>query len=165
MPRRVVRLRRGPVRGARQLGGIPQADYEYQGPRLLDPGGGIFADYYNGDTVTIFPFTAGIASQQVIPLNPLRLYVLIQNNSAGVGVVGDIFINFGQSATATNSLILPTGGVYEQTGVGGGRSLDPQKMQFSSGAFIAADSVHVLGANAGMQCIIMEGLRPAIQVR
>lgn len=164
MHQRMVRLRRRPLRPPRQLGGIPQPDYEYQGPELLDPGGGVFSDYYNGDTTSIFPFIAGLASQLVIPLNPLRLYLLIQNNSAGAST-GDIFINLGQSATATNSLVLPSGGVYEQTGVGGGRSLDPEKMQFSSGAFIGPDSVHVLGEFAGMACVIIEGLRPAIQVR
>ena len=159
--RRVVRLRPSPGRGGRQLGGIPQADYEYQGPELLDPGGAIFSDYYNGDTTTIFPFTANLGSQQIIPLNPLRLYLLVQNNSAGAST-GDIFINFGQSATATNSLVLPTGGVYELSGVGGGRSLDPKKIQFSSGSFIGPDSVHVLGEFAGMACVIIEGIRPAL---
>ena len=162
MRQRMVQLRRrAPLRRQPGLGGIPQPDYEYQGPELLDPGGGIFSDYYNGDTTTVFPFTANLTSQQVIPLNPLRLYLLVQNNSAGAST-GDIFINFGQSSTLTNSLVLPSGGVYEQTGVGGGRSLDPKKMQFSSGSFIGPDSIHVLGEFAGMACVIIEGIRPAL---
>ncbi len=138
-----------------QLGEIENREYYRQGRQILDPGGGVAGDYYNIDTSTIFPFITAAVSQQIIPMNPLRVYLVIQNTSAA-----DIFINFGQSATLTNALRLPAGGFYEQVGVGGGRNVSAT-ISNMGGSFITSDSLHIIGSAAGLSGVVIEGIRPA----
>ncbi len=148
-------VRRRPIEKVTQLGEIENREYYHQGRQILDPGGGIAGDYYNIDTSTIFPFIAGVASEQIIPMNPLRVYLVIQNTSLAA-----IFINFGQAATLTNGLRLAAGAFYEQIGVGGGRNV-AGSISNMGGSFITSDSLHIIGSAAGLAGVVIEGIRPA----
>ena len=64
------------------------------GKRVLAPGTAFVTDYVNRNTLSLFPFTIGIAAARILPSNPLRTYLIIQNKSGGT-----IFINFGQNPT------------------------------------------------------------------
>lgn len=148
-------VRRTQAQKISQLGEIEHREYYHQGRQILDPGGGIAGDYYNIDTSTIFPFTAGLVSIQIIPMNPLRVYLVVQNTSAA-----NIFINFGQAATLTNALRLPAAAFYEQVGVGGGRNVSGSISNYG-GSFITSDSLHIIGSAAGLSGVVIEGIRPA----
>ena len=125
------------------LGEIPGTRFPTQ---INDPGSGLFPQWINGYTAAMYPFVIGLASQQIIPANPLRAYLLIQNKNAAA----DMFVNFGSDATAFNSVIIIPRGNYELIGGANG------------GSFCPGDSVHVLGAAAGMNGVIVEGILPPI---
>lgn len=140
-PRQPIRTRRRPAPG---VGDLPY-DRQPVGP-INDPGAGLIPDWTNNYTATNFPFIIGTNSEQIIPANPLRAYVLIQNKDAG----SDMFVNFGVSATAFNGVIIIPRGNYELIGGANGGSFSP------------SDSIHVLGAAANMQGVIVEGVLPPI---
>jgi hypothetical protein len=136
-----------PRRRPGQLGDLPLTQRLDRAPGPLhDPGTGLIPEWVNNYTATLFPFVIGLASQIIIPSNPLRTYVLIQNKDA----VNDMFINFGNDATTFNGIIIIPRGNYELIGGANG------------GPFCPSDSVHVLGAAAGMNGVIVEGVLPPV---
>ncbi len=126
------------------LGDIPSRG-ESVGPRF-DPGFGLRPDWINNYTAALYPFVAGVTAQQIVPANPLRTYLIVQNKNAA----SDMFINFGQKATALNGLIIIPRGNFELIGGANG------------GAFCPSDSVWILGAAAGLNGVLMEGVLPPI---
>lgn len=140
-PRQPIRTRRRPAPG---VGDLP---YNRQpvGP-INDPGAGLIPEWTNNYTATTFPFIIGTTSAQIIPANPLRAYVLIQNKDGA----SDMFVNFGVSATSFNGVIIIPRGNYEFVGGALG------------GPFSPSDSIHVLGAGANMEGVIVEGVLPPI---
>jgi len=130
--------------GRRGLGDLPR-DHSRTGP-LNDPGAGLIPDWVNNYKASNFPFVTGLISQQVIPANPLRCYVLVQNKNA----LNDMFINFGADATPFNGVIIIPRGNYEF--VGGS----------NNGAFSPSDSINILGAIAGMNGVVVEGVLPPV---
>ncbi len=98
-------------------------------------------DWINRNTLSLFPFTIGISAARILPANPLRTYLVVQNKSGGV-----IFINFGQNPTAFASIEIPAGGNYEFTGGATGGAFSPQ------------DDIYVLGSVAGLDGVAGEGL-------
>lgn len=137
MPR--LRVQRGP---GRNLGDLP-----YYGDRpgpVNDPGLGLIPAWINNYTTANYPFIVGLAAQQIIPANPLRAYLLIQNKNGA----SDMFINFGQKATAFNGVILIPRGNYELIGGSNG------------GSFVPSDSVWILGGAANMEGVLVEGVLP-----
>lgn len=102
------------------------------------------AGWSNPYTATNFPFVIGTESMQIVPANPLRTYLLIQNKDAG----SDMFINFGQKANSFNGVIIVPRGNYEF--VGGSQG----------GPFCPNDSVWVIGTAAVMQGVLVEGVKP-----
>lgn len=137
-------MRRQHGRRGQNLGELPR-DYYKQGP-VNDPGAGLIPEWVNNFTATNFPFVIGTTSEQIIPSNPLRSYVLIQNKDAA----SDMFVNFGNAATAFNGVIIIPRGNYELIGGAVG------------GPFSPSDSIHVLGAVAGMQGVVVEGVLPPV---
>lgn len=121
-------------------------DLPYQPPAgpVLNPGAGLVPDWINRYTMSSFPFVIGVTAEQVLPANPLRAYIIVQNKNAA----SDMFINFGVQASANNSLIIIPRGNYELIGGANG------------GSFVPSDSLWVLGAVAGMQGIALEGVLP-----
>ena len=115
------------------------------GPKI-DPGSGLIPEWINYYRASNFPFVIGIVSEPIIPANPLRAYVLIQNKNAA----SDMFVNFGNDATAFNGIIIIPRGNYEFIGGANGGSFSP------------SDSIHVLGAAAGMEGVIVEGVLPPV---
>lgn len=127
----------------RHLGDLPY-DRDRQG-RLNRPSGGlIYEEWKNKFTASNYPFVIGVTSEIIVPANPRRAYVLVQNKSA----TDDMFINFGQKATTFNGVIIIPRGNYEFVGGSFG------------GAFCPADSVWLLGTVAGMNGVLVEGVLP-----
>lgn len=138
------------------LGGLPRdrldpepGDVHYPGDRNAMPGrpGRTPSGrprWANTNTATNFPFVIGLTSEQIVPANPLRTYLLIQNKDAGA----DMFINFGQKANAFNGVIIIPRGNFEFVGGAIGGSFSPQ------------DSVWLLGAVADMSGVLVEGVLP-----
>lgn len=112
------------------------------GKRIHSPGERTGFEWINNYSQSNYPFVIGIASEQIIPANPLRSYVLIQNKNAA----SDMFINFGSAANAFNGIIIVPRGNYELIGGAVGGSYCPR------------DSINILGAVAGMQGVITEGV-------
>ncbi len=124
------------------LGDIPSRQ-DIPGP-VIRPGLGLVPEWINNYTAALYPFVAGLVSEQVVPANPLRTYLLIQNKNGA----SDMFINFGQKATALNGLIIDPGGNFELIGGANG------------GAYCPSDSVWILGAAANLNGVLMEGVLP-----
>jgi len=137
------RGRRG-IRRASGLGELPPQHYR-AGP-INDPGAGLIPEWINNATQTNFPFVIGLASEQIIPSNPLRTYVIIQNKDPA----SNMFVNFGNSATVFNGVLIIPLGNYEL--IGGA----------NNGAHCPNDSIHILGAAAGMVGVISEGVLPPV---
>ncbi len=112
------------------------------GKRILDPGSMFVTDWINRNTLSLFPFTIGLTAQRILPANPLRTYLLMQNK----GAVGNIFINFGQNPTAFASILIEPGGniIFEGGATGG--------------AFSPQDDIFLLGSVAGIDGVVGEGL-------
>ena len=111
------------------------------GKRVLDPGSMFVTDWINRNTLSLFPFTIGIAARRILPANPLRTYLIVQNKSGGT-----IFINFGQNPTQFASIQIDAGGNYVFEGGATGGAFSPQ------------DDVYVLGSAAGLDGVAGEGL-------
>lgn len=131
----------------RPMGELPYGR-DVPGP-INDPGADLIPEWINNYTATIISFTAGVVSAQIIPANPLRVYVLVQNKNAA----SDMFINFGTAASAVNSITIIPRGNYELIGGANG------------GPFSPMDSIHMLGAVAAMQGAIVEGVLPPVSPR
>ena len=127
----------------------PSDDVHYPGDRGAVPGqpgrtpSGA-ARWVNRYTATNFPFVIGTESEQIIPANPLRAYLLVQNKDAG----SDMFLNFGQKANAFNGVIIVPRGNFELIGGSIG------------GPFVPSDSVWIVGAAAVMEGVLIEGVLP-----
>jgi len=121
-----------------------EANLRVSRPVLMDPGAGMIGDWINRYTQSNFPFTTDGTSQRIIPSNPLRTYLLIQNKSAA-----DMFVNFGQNATTYTGVLIIAGGNYELIGGATG------------GAHCPADDVYVLGSAAALEGVITEGVMMA----
>lgn len=133
-----------------KLGELPRSlaeERSQKGKRILDPGMGYVADWTNRYTQTLFPFQIGLSAQRILPANPMRTYLIIQNKSAGV-----IFVNFGQNPTPTSSITIIAGGNYELIGGAAG------------GSFVPPDDVYVLGDALALNCIISEGLWQSVSI-
>ena len=115
--------------------------------RMLEPGKGHIADWTNRYTLSLFPFTIGISPERVLPANPMRTYLIIQNKSAGI-----IFVNFGQNPTEFASIEIAAGGNYEI--IGGAQG----------GSFVPPDDVYILGSAAALDGSIGEGLWQSVSV-
>lgn len=113
---------------------------------MNDPGAGLIPEWVNNFKASNFPFTIGTTATQIVPANPLRCYLLVQNKNAA----SDMFINFGQKATTYNGIIIIPRGNYEFIGGANG------------GPFSPSDSVWILGAAAGMEGVLVEGVLPPI---
>lgn len=111
------------------------------GKRILDPGSMFVTDWVNRNTLSIFPFTIGTTARRILPANPLRTYLIVQNKSGGT-----IFVNFGQNPTQFTSIQIPAGGNYEFQGGATGGAFSPQ------------DDVYVAGSVAGLDGVAGEGL-------
>ena len=98
------------IRQRNQLGELPPS--HYRAGDMIDPGAGLIPEWINNYKQSNFPFVIGVASEQIIPANPLRVYVLIQNKNAA----SDMFINFGNDATTFNGIIIVPRGNYELIG-------------------------------------------------
>ena len=114
---------------------------------MLEPAKGHIADWVNRYTLSLFPFTAGITSVRILPANPMRTYLIVQNTSAS-----NMFINFGQNATLIAGLRIVPGGNYEQLGGA------------PAGSFITPDDIYILGAAAGLSGVVAEGLWTSVYV-
>lgn len=126
------------------------AERSIHGKRILDPGAMVVTDWINRNTLSLFPFTIGTSAERILPSNPLRTYLLIQNKAA----VGNLFLNFGQNPTAFSSVVIVPGGniIFEGGATGG--------------AFSPQDDVYILGSAAGIDGVVGEGLwTPAAQIR
>lgn len=132
------------------LGDLPLSrKYEdRQGP-INDPGSFLFPEWINEYQTAIFAGTIGLASARIIPANPIRSYLLVQNKDAA----SDLFINFGNSADSFNGIIIIPRGNYEFIGGATG------------GPFCPSDSVHLAGAAANMNYAIVEGSLPPTENR
>ena len=134
-------------RGQGQLGDLPYTHKRERRPGPeISPGAGLIPEWINYYRASNFPFVIGLASEQIIPANPLRAYVLIQNKSA----VSNMLVNFGNDVTAFNGIIIIPLGNYEFIGGATGGSFSP------------SDSIHVLGAAAGLNGVIVEGVLPPV---
>lgn len=89
-----------------------------------------------------YAFNATTTSQKVVPANPFRAFLLIQNNDAA----NAIFVNFGSDATAVNAIKVIAGGnlIFE----GGG----------DGGVFVPSEDVYILAAAGTIACVVMEGV-------
>lgn len=132
----------------RTLSGLPEPLRRERdlNKRILDPGAGLVPDWINNYTSANYAFTIGIVSEQIVPANPLRCYLLIQNKSA----ISDMFINFGTKATPANGIIIIPRGNYELIGGAIG------------GSFCPGNSVWMLGAVAGLSGVLNEGVLPPV---
>jgi len=81
----------------------------------------------------VMPYIIGIVSTMVVPANPNRQYLLIQNNSAS-----NIYFAINKHATASDLFLYSGGGFYEP--------LRPPK-----------GAIYLLGAATGLNCVICEG--------
>ena len=111
------------------------------GKRILEPGTAFVTDWVNRNTLSLFPFTISTTARRILPSNPLRTYLAIQNKSGGV-----IFVNFGQNPTQFASVGIPAGGNYIFEGGATGGAFSPQ------------DDIYVLGSAAGLDGVAGEGL-------
>lgn len=111
------------------------------GKRILDPGTAFVTDWVNRNTLSLFPFTIGTTARRILPANPLRTYLIVQNKSGGT-----IFVNFGQNPTQFTSIQIAAGGNYIFEGGSTGGAFSPQ------------DDVYILGSVAGLDGIAGEGL-------
>lgn len=127
------------------LGELPESLLKEQVPqrrRILDPNSGFYDEWENLYTASLFPFVIGTISQQIIPANPRRTYLLIQNKSAAT-----MLVNFGQGATAFAGVNLLVG---ESLPFAGGER---------GGAFCPSDSVNIVGGAANSEGVLIEGVK------
>lgn len=133
-----------PFEGLDELPLDVESERSFEGRRILSPGEGFVTDWVNRYTLSLFPFTIGINAERILPANPLRSYLVIQNKE----VIGGnaILVNFGQNPTAFSSLRIEAGGslIFE----GGARG----------GGFSPQDDVYVLGTVAALDGVAGEGL-------
>ena len=128
-----------------QMGELPESRrYDDRTGPLNDPGSFLDPSWINEYTTIITAGTIGTTSQRVIPANPIRTYLLVQNKSAA----SDIYINFGNSADSFNGIIIIPRGNYEFVGGANG------------GPFCPSDSIHLQGAAAALEFAIVEGALP-----
>ena len=124
------------------VGELPE-DYEQQGKEIF---GALRrrrakGEYSNPYTQVNIPFVTDGTSQRVLPANPRRTYLIVQNKGADF-----IYVNFSQAATTDNGLRIIAGGNYEIIGGEDG------------GSHVPRDDVFVLGAVAGLNCVVSEGM-------
>jgi len=142
----ILRRRRSPNDGQAETSGVGEQSLTRQ-----DDQGRIFAPparrkpptpaaWENTGRQSNTPFVIDTDSVRVLPANPLRRYLLVQNKSADV-----MYVNFGQLATVFNGIQISAGGYYELIGGGPG------------GSFVPADDVYILGGSAGLAGVVSEG--------
>ena len=134
----------------KNLAGLPEPlrrEREFQSKRVLDPGAGHIGDWTNRYSYSLFPFTAEILSRRILPSNPSRTYLFIQNKSASL-----MHVNFGTNATILGSINIIAGGNIEL--IGGAQG----------GVFCSPDDVYILGAAAGLPGVIGQGLWKSVVV-
>ncbi len=121
--------------------GKDHAQEREPGKRLLRGGEGFITDWINRYTLTLLPFTAGIVASKLVPANPLRTYLAIQNKSANT-----MYFNSGQNPTPVTSFNIEPGEsiVFEGGASGGG--------------FSPVNDIYILGASAGLAGVVGEGL-------
>ncbi len=131
-------------RFASGFGELPETNRVERTPSnvVLNPNLGPVPDWYNQFTQSNFPFTTDGNSQRILPANPLRTYLLIQNKSADF-----IYVNFGQNATVYNGIRVAAGGYYELIGGAG-----------NGAPHVPGDDVFILGAVAGLDGVASEGV-------
>jgi hypothetical protein len=139
-----MRRQPGARRRPSQLGDI-YSRREYVGPEN-DPGAGLIPEWVNNYKASLYPFVASTTAQQVVPANPLRSYLLVQNKDGAA----DMFINFGQKPTTFNAVIIIPRGNYEFIGGANG------------GPFCPSDSVWILASAAAVNGVLVEGVLPPI---
>ena len=123
------------------LGDLPLPLTAERAPRrkVFDPGTQFVTDYINRNSLTIFPFQTKAQADRILPANPLRTYLIIQNNSGGL-----MYVNFGTNPTPLSAIRIFPGREYEFTGGVTG--------------FSPADDIFVLGDAAGQNGSVGEGL-------
>lgn len=97
--------------------------------------------WVNRSTQANTPFIVGTVGIRVLPANPRRTYLLIQNKSADV-----MYLNFGQQADLYNGIQISAGGAYELIGGATGGSHCP------------FDDVFVLGGSSDLAGVVTEGM-------
>lgn len=125
------------------LGDLPY-DRDHQGTINLPSAALLEGEWQNRDTASNYPFVVGTTAELIVPANSRRTYLLVQNKST----TDDMFINFGQKATTFNGVIIIPRGNFEFVGGSFG------------GAFVPSDSIWILGAIAGMDGVLTEGVLP-----
>jgi len=134
------------------LGELPESKLDEQsshGKRIHAPGEGDSSEWQNRYTQNNIPFTLEVAdlSELIIPANPLRVYVLVQNKDAAA----DIFINFGNDATDYNGIIIIPRGNYELIGGAIG------------GAYCPSNSIYLMCETANVSGVVTEGILPPLE--
>lgn len=127
-----------------RLGDLPEDLSRYRrGGAVFDPSSGLALDWINRYKTTVFGFILQTGSQAVLQDNPLRTYLLIQNQSAAT----DIFLSFTNDAAANDlgSIIIIPRGNYELIGGEAG------------GAFVPKASVNMRAAAADTRIAVVEG--------
>lgn len=94
-----------------------------------------------------YAFVASTASQKVIPANPFRAFLLIQNND---GNANAIYVGFGGDATTTAGIKIIDGG---NLSFGGGS----MSKNMGSQPYCPTEDVYILGV-ASSACVVMEGI-------
>lgn len=87
-------------------------------------------------TPLVFSITAGGTSQEAVPRNTARRYLLLQNTSAG-----DLWLRYDKAASASSPSIKLEAG---------------DSIHFSAG-FAPSSSIHVFGATTGQTFTLWEG--------
>ncbi len=126
------------------LGSLPEDLMAYRRSRgLFDPSSGLALDWINRYKFTNFGVIVQVASQTVLQDNPLRTYLLVQNQNAAA----DLQLSFGTDAAASGlgSVIIIPRGNYELIGGEAGGSAVPKA------------SVNVRGTVANQQICVVEG--------
>lgn len=127
---------------------VPVVPWQVGGPAPPGPARGrpgaraVPREWKNRYRGVILPFSIDLVSEQIIPTNLHRCYVLIQNLNAG----SDMWVNFGAEAAVDASILIIPRGNYELIGGARGASFSP------------ADSIHVIGTVAAQLGAVVEGI-------
>ena len=119
-----------------------------QGP-LQNPGAGLYPDWINEYRTTLTAAQIDTNGQAIIPANPLRAYLLVQNKDAAT----DLYFNISNAADAFNGIIIIPRGNYEYVGGANG------------GSFVPSGTVYLTSAAGTIDVAVVEGILPPTEQR